>query len=269
MRRDTSLRILLGAALAAAVALPAREAAAQIGYRVYEWETPMTGWSEPTIQNYVVPKSDQPYEHFGSSATREGMSSHTLEMEYGLTDRVTASVYADFESAHDAGFHYVGARGNVRYRFSNRYQRLFNPALYVEYYVPRGKYEGSNTLETRLILERDAADFRLDLNPILAKSFADTATRVQAELNTGLYYRRFYGVQPGVELFSDLGPFGASPSFREQKQVLFPTVNLRFANAFTWNLGVGVGLTKPSDKLTLRSIFSYQFQTVRPSHQAN
>ena len=72
-------------------------------YRVYEWETPADGWAEPTLQTYYVAKSDRRYEHFGESVRQRGVSAHTLEAEYGLTDRATAGVYADFDAAPGMG----------------------------------------------------------------------------------------------------------------------------------------------------------------------
>lgn len=255
-------------AIVGVISLP-RTSEAQVDYRVYGWETPMQGWLEPTLHTYLVPRSDQRYQHFGKDVRQQGLSAHSLETEYGLTDRATMAAYADFESVPNLGFHYTEARLNFRYRFSNAYQRIFNPALYVEYYMPRGKYDSANRLEVRMILEHDFNDLRLDLNPAVEKSIgSDTVTKVQAALHTGVYYRRFYAVQPGVELHDDFGPLGSSPGVSKQQHILFPSVNIRFANAFIWNIGVGFGLTSASDKLTLKSVLSYQFPTVRPSEQA-
>lgn len=130
-------------------------------------------------------------------------------------------------------------------------------------------YEQSNELEGRLILEHDFEDVRLALNPAVTKRLGtDSASKLQAELSTGIYYRRLYAVQPGLEMYSQFGAIGSPSALRQQQHVLFPTLTLRFANAFIWNVGVGFGLTSVSDKLTLKSILSHQFQTIRPSEQA-
>ncbi len=42
-------------------------------YRVYQYETPLMGWGEPTLWNTYVARSAQPYDHFGRSFSREGL----------------------------------------------------------------------------------------------------------------------------------------------------------------------------------------------------
>jgi hypothetical protein len=255
-------------AAALAVLLLPRAAHAQ-RYIVYEWEGPMTGWAEPTLHDYAVPKSGRTYDHFGKTVTEAGVSAHSFEIEYGLTDRFTMSAYADFESAHSIPLTYTATRLVGRYRFSNRYQRFFNPAVYVEYTAPRSKYEANNEIETRLILERDVEDLRILLNPRVAFALGDsTNAGPQAGFSGAVRWRRFYTLQPGVELHSDFGRLGRGRPVREQQHVLMPTATLRFARRFTWELGAGFGLTHATDQLSLKSILHYEFQTVRPSHQA-
>jgi hypothetical protein len=264
MRRLTILTALL---LPTLLLVPATAHAQR--YTVYEWEGPMDGWVEPTLHDYAVPKSRRTYDHFGKTVTEAGVTAHALEVEYGLTDRFTISAYADFESAHSIPLTYTAARAVGRYRFSNRYQRFFNPALYVEYTAPRSRYEANNEIETRLILERDVEDVRILLNPRVAFALADTSNAgPQAGFSGGVRWRRFYAVQPGVELHSELGRLGHGLPWREQQEVLMPTATIRFARAFTWELGAGVGLTHATDQLSLKSILHYEFQTVRPSHHA-
>lgn len=242
---------------------------AQSSYRVYQWETLMDGWAEPNLWDTFVTKSDRTSDHFGRTTSLQGASLHSFELDYGITDRFQVGGYADFVHLPGMGFKYARARLDGIYRFSDRYTRVFNPALYVEYYAPRGKYD-PNELEMRLILEHDFEDLRLDLNPTVTKQIgADTATKMQAELSSGLYYRRFYAVQPGIELYDKFGALGSSPGVKKQQHILFPTLTFRWAKAFTWNVGVGFGLTPESDKVTVKSILSYEFQTVRPSNQAH
>ena len=264
MRRLTTLTTVI----AFAVALAPAAARAQ-RYTVYEWEGPMTGWVEPTLHDYAVPRSGRTYDHFGKTVTEAGVSAHSLEIEYGVNDRFTLSAYADMESAHSIPLTYTATRLVGRYRFSNRYQRFFNPAVYVEYVAPRSKYQASNELETRLILERDWEDLRLLLNPRVSFALGDTTNEgPQAGFSGAVRWRRFYALQPGVELHSELGRLGQGRPWHDQQHVLMPTATIRFARAFTWELGAGFGLTHATDQLSLKSILHYEFQTVRPSHQA-
>jgi hypothetical protein len=263
MRRLTILAALLPTLLLAPAVAHAQR------YTVYEWEGPMDGWVEPTLHDFAVPRSGRTYDHFGTTVTEAGVTAHSIEVEYGLTDRFTMSADADFERAHSIALTYTAARAVGRYRFSNRYQRFFNPALYVEYTAPRWKYEANNEVETRLILERDVEDVRILLNPRVAFALGDTASEgPQAGFSGAVRWRRFHALQPGVELHSEFGRLGRGLPLREQQEVLMPTATIRFARAFTWELGAGVGLTHATDQLSLKSILHYEFQTVRPSHQA-
>lgn len=285
-------------AVLVAAAAGAAPAAAQ-RYRVYQWDTPMQGWAEPALWNSVVAKSDLDYSHFGRTVREQGVTAHSAEFEYGMTDQFTLSTYADFESAPGLPLRYTAARVEGRYRFGSRYQRFFDPAIYLEYSVPRAKYEASQELEARLILQRDLNDFRLVLNPIVGRTFSNQSSasesgasgsgssgsgehgggsemvgtenagsRLSGGFAGGLYWRRYHLLQPGVEYYNQVGPLGQLLAVRDQRHAIVPTVDLRFIPGLDWNLGLVVGLTPGSDRFTVKSVLSYEFQTIRPSSKA-
>lgn len=285
-------------AAAAAVATPAAPAGAQL-YRVYQWDTPMQGWAEPALWNSWVARSDLDYSHYGRTVGERGATAHSAEFEYGMTDRFTLSAYADYQSAPGMRLRHTATRLEGRYRLGDRYQRIVDPALYVEYSVPNAKYEAAQELEARLILQRDVEDFRLVLNPIVARSFRGengssgasgsgssggstgergggsemvgterAGNRVVGGFAGGLYWRRFHLVQPGVEYYDQLGPLGDMLPVREQRHLIVPTVDLRFIPGLDWNVGVAFGRTPGSDRVTVKSVLSYEFQTIRPANKA-
>lgn len=246
----------------------AGSAAAQ-SLRVYQWETPRQGAAEVSLWNTHVNQSSQPYTGFDSQASREGLWTHTGELEYGMTDRFALGAYVDYQDPPGMGPQFTGTRFLARYRFFNRYQRFINPAIYLEYIVPRSSYSSAEELEARIILEKDLGDFRLVLNPLLSKAVSGDSVDegMQLGMASGLYYRRYYAVQPGLELYSDFGPLSSLKSGSEQSQQLFPTLDLRFARNLVWNVGVGFGLTDSSDDVTVKSILTYTFDTLSPSQQ--
>lgn len=289
----------LGACAIAAATLAAPAAAQR--YRVYQWDTPMAGWAEPALWNAVVAKSNLDYSHFGKTVSEQGVTAHSAEFEYGLSDRFSGAVYADFESAPGLPLRYTAARVETRYRFGDRYQRIFDPAIYVEYSIPRAKYDAAQDLEARLILQRDLSDFRLVLNPIVGRTFSNeksssssgggstssgssgsaehgggsemvgtehAGSRLSGGFAGGLYWRRYHLVQPGIEYYNQIGPLGQVLALRDQRHALVPTVDLRFIPGLDWNLGLVVGLTPGSDKYTVKSVLSYEFQTIRPANRA-
>ena len=90
-----------------------------------------------------------------------------------MTDRWTIAGYADFEDHSDASFEYVQFRTVVsRYRLFEAGERLFDTALYFEYYMPNTAYGRSEKLETRLIFEKTFAPVNVRINPIFEKAFS-------------------------------------------------------------------------------------------------
>lgn len=256
LRRLTLLLLGLGSLSTRAAAQERRNF-----YRIYQYEQPWKGWVEATLWNTVVPRSNGDYKHFGETYERQGLLANSFEVEYGLTDKVSLGLYGDAEDANGAGLRFTQARAVLRYRLAQRYEHFFNTSLYLEYDAPRRGY-GGQELEARVILTHDFNDFRLALNPTLNKPITGEESRRWPNLllDAGLYYRHYFAVQPGVELYNELGELGP---FRTQHLLVFPTVDLRFGS-FNWNLGAGFPINQNADRLTVKSILMYQFGAVKP-----
>ncbi len=292
-RTSTAARLTAACLTTACLMGAAAAPASAQRYRVYQWDTPMQGWAEPALWDSWVARSTLDYSHFGRTVSEQGVTAHSAELEYGMTDRFTLAGYTDFESAPGLPLRYTAARIEGRYRFGSRYQRFLDPAVYLEYSVPRAKYEAAQELEARLILQRDLNDFRLVLNPIVGRTFSNeqrassgggssgehgggsemvgtenAGSRFSGGFAGGIYWRRYHLLQPGVEYYNQVGPLGQLLSVRDQRHAIVPTVDVRFIPGLDWNLGLVKGLTPGSDKLTLKSVLSYEFQTIRPSNKA-
>lgn len=237
--------------------------------RVYQWETPQEGWLELSLWETFLPASDLPYQGFGLEVTRRHLWAHSLEVEYGVTDRLALAAYADFEDPTGRALAFTQARIEARYRLFDRYQRVVNPALYLEWTWPRGSYGAPEELEARLILERDFGDLRVVANPTLMRAWSgDEAQRASSlALAAGIYERRFWRVQPGVELFWSLGPIGDWPSFRRQYFLAGPSADVNVTPALGLHAAAGFGVTDGTDQMMVRGFLTYQFDTVRPSNR--
>lgn len=233
-------------------------------YRVYQYEQPLKGWLEGTLWTTAVPRSRLGYEHFGAEdRTRQGLTAHSLELEYGLTDKSTLGVYGNAENPSGAGLQVSQFQLVYRYRLSRRYAHYLNTSFYLGYVVPRHRYDNTQEVEFRTVLEHDYGDLRVVLNPTLTKAVTGEESRLgpTALLDAGLYYRRFFHVQPGVELYNNFGEVGrfAGP----QHHQVFPTLDVR-AGDFDLNIGVGLPLTNDDDRLTIKSLLVHSFGVVRP-----
>jgi hypothetical protein len=242
---------------------------AQQDDQVYAWETPEAGWFELQMLNALVLASRAPYERFEARGTRAGLEQHFAEVEYGLTDRWSAGVYADFERSPHGPFRYSGIRVESNYRLFERYQRIVELGLHAEVLLPRPSSGAGEELETRLIMQRDFADLRFVVNPgfELPLSGSERGDGLDFALDAGVYYRRFWRVQPALEYFARFGPVAEPVRGAEQRHVLYPGARVRLAPGLSWLLSVGIGLNRTSDRWLARGLLSWEFETIRPADQ--
>lgn len=137
-------------------------------YKVYGYETTKKGEFEAILWNSYAASSQRDFNYFGKTVSQKGLWAHALEVEYGLTERLTLAARADFLDPKDAAFRYVGARAIfMHYRFGNPGENWFDPAILLEYSFPRSSYNNEEELELRVILERKFNEkLSLSLNPI-------------------------------------------------------------------------------------------------------
>lgn len=269
MRRGGSLA---GAIAAAATLSAVPHAHAQNDDRVYLWETPPEANVELSLLHVGVIESSVHERGFGENQakSRAGHQFSSLEAEYGLTDRWTASVYGDFELSSSGAFRYTGIRAETRYRLFDRYTRLVDTALSFEFDAPRPDSGEGQAFEARLIMSRDFGDFRAIVNPRfeLPLTGDEAGEGVMLGVASGVYFRRWWRVQPLLEYFATFGRIVRPARAAEQRHVLYPGVRVRLASRFDALATVGVGLTESSDRLSARLLVTYEFETIPPSERA-
>lgn len=269
MKRSVKWSIVAGlcACLAAGATLAAGPEKSEGGppnfFEVQQYDQPFAGWAEPTLWTTYIGSSSQREQHFGREYGRDAMWAHSFEFEYGLTDRLTVGAYLDAVDPTGQGARYAQTRLLARWRFSDRQELFFNPALYVEYYLPHGDY-GDHELETRLILDKDIGDYRLVLNPSLSwTTSGDQAWHAPSlGLSSGLYWRKPERVQPGIEYYADYGP---TNQMGQSKQYLIPSLDIALGNQVVWHVGLALGLTSNSDHVAVESQLRFDTDIIRPS----
>lgn len=242
-------------ALSFLVLLSLRPDAQARDFKVYGYSTPKAGelefayWLDDFIQ----------------SEKNDNLLRHTFEAEYGVTDRWTIAAYLDFEDPKDTGLKYVQFRSVfLRYRLFNPGERFFDPAIYLEYYIPRQGERSEEHLETRLIFQKRIGEVDLRLNPIFDKKLTCPAVDpceeiegMEFEYGASGYVEVSRKVEVGVEIYGDMGEIGNFKSPEAQRHYLFPSFNAQI-RAITVNAGIGFGLTKASDDLIFKAIFAWE-----------
>lgn len=230
-------------------------------FKVYGWSTRAKGEAEIVLWNSYIAKSNLNYNFFGENVSREGLLAHSIELEYGVTDRFMTSIYFDYEQPKDKDLKYIKVRSVfLRYRFGERNEFFFDPAIYVEYYIHKKSYKDYEELEIKFILEKNIGDVRIDLNPIVEKKTSGSKVADGLEFNyaAGVYYRKSQLIQPGLEFYGKMGEINNLRLGDHNRHFIFPTIDLRHSD-FHWHLGAGWGITNSSDKFIIKSILSYKF----------
>lgn len=248
----------------------AAPAAAQQDDRVYTWETPPESSVELSLLHVAVLKSRERETAFGKELSRSGLQLSSLELEYGVTDRWTAALYGDALIASDGVLHYSGARAETRYRLFDRYTRVVDTALALEFDAPRPSSGEPQAFAGRLIFSRDLSDLRLLANPIFELPITgdEAGAGVRLGFAGGVYYRRLWRVQPSLEYFATFGRLARPERAGKQRHVLYPGLRVRLVQRLDVLASVGLGLNRTSDRFALRALLTWEFETVPPSQRA-
>ncbi len=232
-------------------------------FKVYGYKTPDAGEIELVYWTDYVLQSDQTMKYFGQKVDRESLWAHTLEVEYGVTDRFTLAAYVDYEQPDGEDFELVQARiVAARYRFGEPGEHAFDTALYVEYYLPREGWQGEakEKAELRLIMEKDLGGSTLTLNPKFEKvtSGPEIEEGLEFEYGVSLYSKWRGAFKWGLEAYGGIGEFVNLKPVDRQKHYLVPAATWKVAEHLKWNLGAAFGLTDAADDVVLKSILEWE-----------
>jgi len=232
-------------------------------FKIYPYLTPEAGEKE-LVYWFSALTSDNSYSFFGEEVDRQGLTAHSLELEYGLSNKWTAGIYLDFEQPAGQDLKLIRAKALMFHgRFWEKGERPVDLGLYVEYILPRSAYAGSEEIEVKWILEKDIGFHTIVLNPTFEKKISgeDIVEGVEFTLNGGWYFKKFERVQPGMEFYSKWGELSDLVPFDESKTYIFPAVDVILGKhgRFIWHTGAGFGLTDPADNFVFKSILSIGF----------
>lgn len=239
------------------IALLSNEVLATREFKVYTSKTAPEGEMEISFWNNYTSSSPLPYSFLGNPISKEGLMEYSLELEYGVTDRLTIEGYGDYEQPRGESLQYVGAKAVLaRYHIFEEDERFWDTSIYLEYSLPTESYNPSEELEARLLLEKAVNRWTVRLNPIFSKpvSGPEVAGGVEFGYAAGIYWRNFHYFVPALEVFGDLGELKNTP---KHLHYIFPGFAVNFGSGWKWESGVGFGLTSDSDRLIIKNIISY------------
>lgn len=182
----------------------------------------------------------------------------TPEFSYGLSRDLEAGLYVP--TLLNAEHHYDVAGAKLRLKWLPLQTvdgaGWFGGANLELSRLAKRYSESRTTLETRFIAGIRTSDWLLALNPTLGFNLSDGLGGQRPALSVGAKLARNVaeGVAVGLEYYTDTGPLGRRLPWQQQDNRLYLAFDID-RKPWTFNVGIGRGLTDAADRLTLKFIF--------------
>jgi hypothetical protein len=186
----------------------------------------------------------------------------TLEGTYGLLPWLEVGQYLCTAKLSNGHYEYSGARTKVHFGVPQSEGWPIEVGFNIELDYMRFQAEDNPlTLEIRPILEKKYGRFMVVGNFAFEKPFSGSQTHkgVQFDPSGEVVYKLADWVSPAVEYYGDMGPISSMPGAQRQQHFIVPALNFDFLPQLELNMGVGVGLTRTSNGLFLKSIIGWTF----------
>ncbi|HKB87617.1 MAG TPA: hypothetical protein VKD08_15680 [Ignavibacteriaceae bacterium] len=192
-----------------------------------------------------------------------------FEFEYGITDRLSASFYFNFDQviADDNNFtskplSFSANSLELRYRLSNPDEWFVDPALYFEF-----AYGGDELgYETKAIFSKRFGSLIsvVNLSGEVEREIIENVNESEFELTAGLMYDLNPGVALGIEFRNNRLFEGIYDEEESQASYIGPTINFQTSSFFlTFNFLAQVGGSPSSTgNLDLIHHEKYEFRTI-------
>ncbi len=255
LRAHLTIRGLMTALTVCLLASPVFAQVNPFEFEVYPYATLEAGNVELHSLNSFVPKGH----HEGPNGTSDGlypsdsMFRTTLELSYGLTDKVETGAYLNLVHPNADSFQYAGSLYRLEGSLFEAGEMPVDIGWYVELEWWRTPQIAKDqvALDLRPIIQKNLGRLSVILNPIFDKALAGhgknqgfefgyankIAWQLTSHLSTGL---EFYG---GAGLIDDTDPLYA------QQHYIFPVVDVELPGGIGANIGAGFGLTRGSDRV--------------------
>jgi len=107
-------------------------------YKVYGYQPAEAGEVEFVLWNSYIPSSDNTYNFFGTNMARDGLTAHSLELEYGLSNKFGIAAYLDFERPRGGELKYIRTKAIMaHYALFDKGSRPVDIGIYLESVVSR------------------------------------------------------------------------------------------------------------------------------------
>lgn len=223
---------------------------------------------------YTLPAKALEFEFWQTGRIDKGLGYYyrwqpRFEVEYGVTDRLTASMYFNFNEVKSSGNAYTPKSFGVsttsfefRYRLSNPNEYLVDPALYFEF-----GYGGDKIFyEPKILLSKRFEKISTVVNLIseIERAPMSSKTESKFEITAGIAYELNSNIAVGLEFRNHRNFKNIYEKEENQASFLGPTVSLFTDNMyFVVNILAQVsGSPSTKNSLDLAGHEKYEIRTI-------
>jgi hypothetical protein len=185
----------------------------------------------------------------------------TIEVTHGFNGWFELGLYLFTSRSAAQGLDWVGNHIRPRVRVPESWHWPVGVSLSNEVGYQRRRYATDTwTWEMRPIVDKQLGRWYLSLNPTLGRSLhgESAGQGFVFSPNLKVSYDFTKAITGGIEYYGSVGPLtGFDPIDRQQHQI-FPAIDLNLSPKWEVNFGLGVGLTKSTDRLIAKLILGYR-----------
>lgn len=266
MRRESNSRFRIAAACAGVLAIFAwlwseGQAGAIDFYeiQIYPTETAPPGQLQLELHSNSVTSATGSQAH---AQLNPYQVHETLEATYGLTPHIEIGQYLCTAKLNNGDYEYAGSRTKVHFGVAATDTWPLQIGGNVELdYMRRAAEENPFSLELRPIVEKRFGKLWIIANFAFERPFRGPGTHQGFDLSPSgeVTYDLFEWVSPALEYYGDMGALEKLPSVQKQQHFLVPALDFHLYPKLELNLGVGLGLTRASNGVFLKSIVGWTF----------
>lgn len=222
------------------------------GDTMVELHSNFTAKGERTVVDGVLPSNHAEHE--------------TLEITHGFNDWFETGFYVFSSIQPNGGWQWVGDHIRPRVRVPESWHWPVGVSLSTEIGYVRPQFGGDTwTWELRPIVDRQIGPWYLAFNPALERSFHGPGVNQGVGFSPAAKFSYNFSKQiaGGLEYYGSTGPIFNPDAFDRQSQQFFPNIDLNVSPIWEINFGVGVGVTRSTDHLIIKTIIGRRFSWPR------
>jgi hypothetical protein len=190
----------------------------------------------------------------------------TIEITQGINDWFETGFYIFTAESTRFGTQWVGDHIRPRFRVPENWHWPVGVSVSNEIGYTRRAYSTDTwTWEIRPIIDKQQGRLYWAFNPALERSWHGDS------VNQGVVFAPAFKigwdftkkVNAGFEYYGSQGPITGFDALKDQEQQFFPCVDLNLSEAWEFNFGMGVGVTRSTDHLIVKMIIGRRFDFSR------